>query len=451
GRARGTVGVGEHHRDRRQHEHAPELDDRGQLNGAAGAGRSVEGEARSDDLGHLVDRGAGPQPERLGAQSQQLPDEGKDEHHQGAEEGDGPHADGRLLLLRIGDARHGDDRRGAADGGPRGEDRGEGPGQPQALADPGGEEERGHHGEEHDADSNRSHVHHLPEAQPDTEEADGQPQHLLGREGDPRLEHGGKAQGVRQEAADEDGPDEGAEAGGPARDDGRRGTHPDREGDAGQIGAKQGGQTGSGSRRGRGGSGSRGRRHGEGRSEGGRGPPRRPAAKGSSEGFREGAPRGALFAFPFGVPGGGEGFSRGAVSGESFRAAGGSQGQPQPKEFTAMTCNASRAAVLPPRPLLTQLNGLPLLSRLFPLLLLAAALLLPGKAWSAEPTSPRAPAKGKLVFVTTTGLEDIGSLSSSLRHAKTAAESGLLSEVVWLSYGRSIVVLDPSLSAVPEN
>ncbi|HLT30846.1 MAG TPA: DsrE family protein [Myxococcaceae bacterium] len=116
-----------------------------------------------------------------------------------------------------------------------------------------------------------------------------------------------------------------------------------------------------------------------------------------------------------------------------------------------MTCNASRAAVLPPRPLLTQLNGLPLLSRLFPLLLLAAALLLPGKAWSAEPTSPRAPAKGKLVFVTTTGLEDIGSLSSSLRHAKTAAESGLLSEVVWLSYGRSIVVLDPSLSAVPEN
>src|SRR5690606_39817125 len=51
---------------------------------------------------------------------------------------------------------------------------------------------------------------------------------------------------------DEDGPDEGAEAGGPARDDGRRGTHPDREGDAGQIGAKQGGQTASGSRRPRG-------------------------------------------------------------------------------------------------------------------------------------------------------------------------------------------------------
>lgn len=116
-----------------------------------------------------------------------------------------------------------------------------------------------------------------------------------------------------------------------------------------------------------------------------------------------------------------------------------------------MTCNASRAGVLPARPHLHPLNALPQLSRMVPLLLLAAALILPGSAWSAEPTKPQAPAKGKLVFVTTTGLEDLGSLSSSLRHAKAAVESGLLSEVVWLSYGRSIVVLDPSLSAVPDH
>lgn len=58
--------------------------------------------------------------------------------------------------------------------------------------------------------------------------------------------------------------------------------------------------------------------------------------------------------------------------------------------------------------------------------------------------------KGRLVFVSTTGLEDVGTLSSSLRHATAAKQSGYLSEVVWLSYGRAVVALDPTVKAVPE-
>lgn len=93
------------------------------------------------------------------------------------------------------------------------------------------------------------------------------------------------------------------------------------------------------------------------------------------------------------------------------------------------------------------------MNRLFALLF-ALLLALPGIALAQKP--PLAPAKGqplakgKLVFVSTTGLEDIGTLGSSFRHAKVAKESGHLSEVVWLSYGRSVVALDPTVTAVPE-
>lgn len=81
--------------------------------------------------------------------------------------------------------------------------------------------------------------------------------------------------------------------------------------------------------------------------------------------------------------------------------------------------------------------------------------LLPTLAMAKGPapaaTEKKAPEqKGKLVFVSTTGLEDLGTLSSSLRHAAAARQSGYLSEVVWLSYGRSIVALDPTVKAVPE-
>jgi intracellular sulfur oxidation DsrE/DsrF family protein len=123
------------------------------------------------------------------------------------------------------------------------------------------------------------------------------------------------------------------------------------------------------------------------------------------------------------------------------------KGNLKPKE-SLMT--SSRTVTHPSRSrLLGQLTGLPFVARLFSLLLLTAVVL-PGTAWSADPAM-QAPAKGKLVFVATTGLEDINTLSSSLRHAKAAADSGLLSEVVWLTYGRGVVALDPSLSAVPDS
>lgn len=92
------------------------------------------------------------------------------------------------------------------------------------------------------------------------------------------------------------------------------------------------------------------------------------------------------------------------------------------------------------------------------LLVLAAILLFAPHATNAAPPkgTGRAPAsapatreKAKLVFVAMTGLEDLMTLSSSLRHATVAAKSPQYSEVVWMSYGRSIVALDPTVKAVP--
>lgn len=82
------------------------------------------------------------------------------------------------------------------------------------------------------------------------------------------------------------------------------------------------------------------------------------------------------------------------------------------------------------------------------LLVIAALVTAPLVALAAEKKAPVR--QGKLVFVATTGLEDLGTLSSSLRHAKTAMESGYLSDVVWLTYGRAVVALDPTVKAVPE-
>jgi S-sulfosulfanyl-L-cysteine sulfohydrolase len=69
----------------------------------------------------------------------------------------------------------------------------------------------------------------------------------------------------------------------------------------------------------------------------------------------------------------------------------------------------------------------------------------------AGDAQPQPQKKGKLVFVVTTGLEDIGTLSSTFRHAKAAKETGLLEEVVVLGYGRSVVAFDPTVKAVPES
>ena len=85
--------------------------------------------------------------------------------------------------------------------------------------------------------------------------------------------------------------------------------------------------------------------------------------------------------------------------------------------------------------------------RSFVLALSFLAVAAPGVSSAAD-----APAKkGKLVFVATTGLEDVGTLSSSFRHALNAKKSGHLSDVVWLTYGRAVVALDPTVKAVPES
>ncbi len=89
--------------------------------------------------------------------------------------------------------------------------------------------------------------------------------------------------------------------------------------------------------------------------------------------------------------------------------------------------------------------------------LIAVALLTlaPALAVAAPPAPTTAQAqpqkKGKLVFVVMTGLEDIGTLSSTFRHAQAAKETGLLEEVVVLGYGRSVVAFDPTVKAVPDS
>jgi intracellular sulfur oxidation DsrE/DsrF family protein len=76
---------------------------------------------------------------------------------------------------------------------------------------------------------------------------------------------------------------------------------------------------------------------------------------------------------------------------------------------------------------------------------LTAAAAAPPRAGSSAPV-----AASGMVFIANAGLEDVGTLSSSLRHAKVAKESGHLDDVVWIVYGRAIVILDPAVSAVPQ-
>ncbi len=84
---------------------------------------------------------------------------------------------------------------------------------------------------------------------------------------------------------------------------------------------------------------------------------------------------------------------------------------------------------------------------------LALALALLSGPAAAAPPPPAAKAtpapKGKLVFVAATGAEDLQTLASAFRHARLAKASGHLSEVAWLAYGRSVVVLDPTDGTIP--
>jgi intracellular sulfur oxidation DsrE/DsrF family protein len=83
-------------------------------------------------------------------------------------------------------------------------------------------------------------------------------------------------------------------------------------------------------------------------------------------------------------------------------------------------------------------------------LALSTAAALSPSAVAAAPPAAVPVAAGGMVFVANAGLEDIGTLSSSLRHAKVAKESGHLEDVVWIVYGRAIVILDPTVKAVPQ-
>lgn len=74
----------------------------------------------------------------------------------------------------------------------------------------------------------------------------------------------------------------------------------------------------------------------------------------------------------------------------------------------------------------------------------------PAKAQGSAPPAAQPAKKGKLVFAATTGMEDLQTLSSAFRHAMVAWKSGHLEKVVVLSYGRSAVVFDPTVKAIPD-
>lgn len=73
------------------------------------------------------------------------------------------------------------------------------------------------------------------------------------------------------------------------------------------------------------------------------------------------------------------------------------------------------------------------------------------QAQSRAPNPSTAPARSEraLLFVLTTGLEDVQAMTSVFRHAKVAAEQHRLSEVAVLVYGRGVHAFDGDISARP--
>lgn len=81
----------------------------------------------------------------------------------------------------------------------------------------------------------------------------------------------------------------------------------------------------------------------------------------------------------------------------------------------------------------------------------SAAMAEPTRAQESPKDQRTVPAKkGKLVFAAMTGMEDAQTLASTFRHATVAMKSGYLEDVVILSYGRSAVVFDPTVTAIPD-
>lgn len=82
-------------------------------------------------------------------------------------------------------------------------------------------------------------------------------------------------------------------------------------------------------------------------------------------------------------------------------------------------------------------------------LLLAAGPAVAAKPVAAAPAATEAREEAGLVFVLTTGLEDVGTMTSAFRHAQTVKESGAVDSVTVIVYGRAIVVFDTAVTAVP--
>ena len=65
---------------------------------------------------------------------------------------------------------------------------------------------------------------------------------------------------------------------------------------------------------------------------------------------------------------------------------------------------------------------------------------------TAEPVSK---GHGKMVFVLTTGLEDLQSVNMAIRHAGMAKKSGYLDDSVLLVYGRAVQAFSKDITAKP--
>ncbi|WP_406695629.1 DsrE family protein [Singulisphaera sp. Ch08] len=84
---------------------------------------------------------------------------------------------------------------------------------------------------------------------------------------------------------------------------------------------------------------------------------------------------------------------------------------------------------------------------------LGGLLAMAGAAPQAGATQPNAEpgskGHGKMVFVLTTGLEDVQSVNMAIRHAGMALKSGYLDDSVLLVYGRSVQAFSKDITAKP--
>ncbi len=72
------------------------------------------------------------------------------------------------------------------------------------------------------------------------------------------------------------------------------------------------------------------------------------------------------------------------------------------------------------------------------------------KASKGEATAgPGSKGHGKMVFVLTTGLEDLQSVNMAIRHAGMARKSGYLDDSVLLVYGRAVQAFSKDITAKP--